>query len=318
MNKDSVKSYFTHTLKERKGTIAIVFLTVICLFSAQFIYPLVAGANAAPSSRLLSSADSLRNILDSSRNSYAGNSYNDEDEGHAYSPGKFNKQFTGTMFYFDPNTLDAAGWTRLGIREKTIAGIQKYISKGGRFRDAESLRKIWGLSDAEKERLIPYVRIAGNTNTYGSYAGSYEPYEKKPYERKAVQVIDINTGDSTAFVSLPGIGPGFAGRILRFRNKLGGFYKPEQIGETFGLPDSVFQKIKPFLKISGENIQKINLNTATNEELKVHPYIRWQLAKVITEYRKQHGNFKSVEDLKKIMIIDEATYNKISPYLIAE
>ena len=87
------------------------------------------------------------------------------------------------------------------------------------------------------------------------------------------------------------------------------------MGETFGLPDSVFQKIKPLLKISGDNVRKINLNTATNEELKAHPYIRWQLANVIMEYKKQHGDFKALDDLRKIMVINPEIYSRISPYL---
>ena len=128
--------------------------------------------------------------------------------------------------------------------------------------------------------------------------------------------VDINAGDSAAFDALPGIGGSYSRRIINFRNRLGGFYKVEQIAETFGLPDSVFQKIKPLLKISGNDVKKLNVNTAKEEELKAHPYIRWQLAKVITEYKKQHGDFKTLQDLKKIMTIDEETYNKISPYLI--
>jgi competence protein ComEA len=311
MNKNSLKGYFSYTLKERRGTIAIIALVLICLFSAQYIYPLLLNNKATPPGLMSGVADSLRSKAkdadydypeDKSENNYRRTS---ED---------YNKPFTGTMFYFDPNTLNTAGWQKLGVRERTIAGIQKYIAKGGRFRDAESLRKIWGLSDEEKDRLVPYVRIAQEEKS-NNYSDHYEPYEKKVYEKVPVQPVDINTGDSAAFVGLPGIGAGFAGRILRFRNKLGGFYKTDQVGETFGLPDSVFQKIKPLLTISGDNIHKININTATNDELKAHPYIRWQLANVITEYKKQHGNFTSLEDLKKIMIIDEETYKKISPYL---
>jgi DNA uptake protein ComE-like DNA-binding protein len=199
----------------------------------------------------------------------------------------------------------------------TTAKYIKYISKGGRFRVADDLRKVWGLRDDEKDRLIPYVRIAGvQEKLYtNGYTNNYQPYEKKVYEKKTINNIDINTGDSAAYDALPGIGAGFSRRIIKFRDKLGGFYKVEQVGETFGLPDSVFQKIKPYLKISGDNIHKININTATEEELKAHPYIRWQLAKVITEYKKQHGAYKSLEELKKIMVINEEIYNKIIPYL---
>lgn len=320
MNKNPAGNYFVHTLKERKGTVAIILLILIFVFASQYLYPLIISGNNVPPNEISAGLDSLRNKdPDSSKNTYRDRDF---DSDRSYSGYKnYNKAFSGTMFYFDPNTLDAAGWARLGIREKTIAGIQKYISKGGRFRDAEALRKIWGLSEPEKDRLVPYVRIAGLQSGSAGYTGyansnhSYQPYEKKVYEKKTIAEVDINSGDSSSFEALPGIGPGFAGRIIKFRNKLGGFYKVEQVGEVFGLPDSTFQKIRPLLKISGENIRKININTATNEELKAHPYIRWQLAGVILEYRKQHGNFKYLEDLKKIMIINDETYNKMAPYL---
>ena len=104
-------------------------------------------------------------------------------------------------------------------------------------------------------------------------------------------------------------------RILAFRDKLGGFYKVEQIGETFGLPDSTFQKIKPRFSISNTSIHQININTATLDEMKVHPYLRYAIANAIMQYRVQHGNYAAVEDIKKIMLITEDIFNKAAPYL---
>ena len=101
---------------------------------------------------------------------------------------------------------------------------------------------------------------------------------------------------------------------MGFSEKLGGFYSVEQIGETYGLPDSTFQKIKGRLQVGGE-IKKMDVNTATKDELKVHPYIRWNLANAIVEYRNQHGVFKSLDELKNIVLIDDVTFNKISHYL---
>ena len=115
-------------------------------------------------------------------------------------------------------------------------------------------------------------------------------------------------------IALPGIGSKLAARIINFRNKLGGFYSVEQIGETFGLQDSVFQKIKGWLIVDG-TVQKININSATKEELGKHPYIRWNLANAIVAYRNQHGDFKSLNELKNIAVIDEATFEKIVHYL---
>jgi competence ComEA-like helix-hairpin-helix protein len=128
-------------------------------------------------------------------------------------------------------------------------------------------------------------------------------------------VVDINTADTSAFIALPGIGNKLALRIVNFRDKLGGFYSIDQIGETYGLPDSVFRKIKPFLKFETNLVKKFNINTATKDEMKSHPYIKWNLANAIVEYRNQHGNFSSLEDLKKVSLITTEVFDKIKFYL---
>ena len=315
MQNNAEKKFLSFTKKEKRGILFTMVIIVAIFVSAKYIYPLLVEEQNISQSNLSAATDSLLLKNDEgSKKYYVNNEYNNDEGYQAYSKKTYNKTFTGTMFYFDPNTLDAAGWQKLGIKDKTIASMQNYLSKGGRFKEPGDLRKVWGLRDDEKERLIPYVRIAAVAQP--TYTNNYIPYEKKPYEKKVIAPVDINAGDSAAFDALPGIGGGYSRRIINFRNRLGGFYKVEQIAETFGLPDSVFQKIKPLLKISGNDIKKLNINTEKEEELKAHPYIRWQLAKVITEYKKQHGDFKTLQDLKKIMTIDEETYNKISPYLI--
>ena len=314
MQTNTDKNFLSFTKKEMRGIISILVLVAAIFICAKYVYPIIAADKSISTTELSAAGDSLSLKQDDvNKKQYSNNDYNNDDGYQSYPKKNYNNAFTGTMFYFDPNTLDAAGWQKLGIKDKTIASMQKYISKGGRFRDPDDLRKVWGLREDEKERLIPYVRIAAQAQP--TYTNNYTTYEKKPYEKKVFAEVDINAADSSAFDALPGIGGGFSRRIINFRNKLGGFYKIEQVAETFGLPDSVFQKIKPLLKITGNNIKKINVNTAREEELKAHPYIRWQLAKVITEFKKQHGDFKNLEDLKKIMVIDAETYSKISPYL---
>jgi competence protein ComEA len=114
---------------------------------------------------------------------------------------------------------------------------------------------------------------------------------------------------------LKGIGSTYAKRIVNFRNKLGGFVSIEQVGETFGLPDSVFQKVKLQLRLNSSTINQIDVNSSTVEELKAHPYISYSVANPIVQYRNQHGQFSTINDLQKIGAIDGALYRKISPYL---
>ena len=219
-----------------------------------------------------------------------------------------------SLFNFDPNTLDVDGWIKLGVKEKTASGIQNYLSKGGKFREPADIRKIWGIPPALQEKLIPFVQIE-RTAASTRAIPTKETYKEREKASPRYMDVDINNGDSVAYIALPGIGVKLAARIINFRNRLGGFYSATQIAETFGLPDSTFQKIKPYLKESTAAVKQINLNMATENELKIHPYIRWQLAKLIVQYRSQHGNFTATGDIKKIMIITEELYQKMLPYI---
>lgn len=107
-------------------------------------------------------------------------------------------------------------------------------------------------------------------------------------------------------------------RIITFRDKLGGFYTTDQVGETFGLQDSVFQKIKSRLSINIAAVKHFNINTATVDEMKSHPYIRYNIANAIVQYRNQHGNFASVAAIKNIMLVTDDIFNKAAPYLIVQ
>ncbi|MEJ7684007.1 MAG: helix-hairpin-helix domain-containing protein [Segetibacter sp.] len=126
----------------------------------------------------------------------------------------------------------------------------------------------------------------------------------------------MNTADTSALISLPGIGSKLAARIVNFREKLGGFSSVNQLGETYGIPDSTFQKIKPQLQCNHPALKTININTADINVLRAHPYLRWNIANAIINYRQQHGNYKSVEDIRKIDLITDDLYNKIAPYLV--
>ena len=128
-------------------------------------------------------------------------------------------------------------------------------------------------------------------------------------------ILNINTADSTKWILLPGIGAGYARRIIYFREKLGGFCSVNQVAETRGLPDSVFQKIKAQLVCPEYIIEKININTATPEQLMQHPYITKQVANNIVQYRNRHGPYMALPDLHKLALVTEEMYRKISPYL---
>ncbi|PIZ06458.1 MAG: competence protein ComEA, partial [Flavobacteriales bacterium CG_4_10_14_0_8_um_filter_32_5] len=97
--------------------------------------------------------------------------------------------------------------------------------------------------------------------------------------------------------------------------ELGGFISIQQLNEVWGLAPGTFEKCLPQLEISVENIKKININTATSDELRNHPYINWKIANSIEKYRKANGKYQSLDDLKKLHLLDEEFITKIKPYL---
>ena len=307
--------YLHFTRKERTGTLVILFI-ILLLIAFPFFYSLIFREKVVGTDTIANEMDSLKmRPVDSakrySRKNFDENIYHDPYRSTEHN----NTVVDGELFYFDPNTLSGAGWKKLGLNNKTIITIQKYVLKGGRFREPEDIKKIWGLSEDLVQRLLPYVKIEAGS----SFSNAKPAYEIKKYEeKKANAIIEINQADTTAFISLPGIGPKLSQRIINFRERLGGFYSVDQVGETFGLPDSTFQKIRSKLVIRDKAVKQININTASPDEMKLHPYIRYQLANAIIQYRTQHGDFAKPEDIKNIMMIDEALYNKLFPYLTVQ
>jgi len=318
MWKNFVKDYLSFTKKDR---IAVIVLVTLIFFVVLLPYIWPAKKTVQPAKEEIEKIKILAAQLNkpdtANQKESASIPYN-------YPVKKNYPKEQADLFYFDPNTLNAAGWERLGIREKTAATIQNYLARGGKFKKPADIGKIYGLFKDDYARLLPYVQIKNET---GFEHTSYEAKKEYPLADKRVYpaapfsapaIIDINSADTAAFIALPGIGSKLAARIVNFRDKLGGFYAVQQVAETYGLPDSTFNKIRNLLKCNHTPVQQININTADANTLKQHPYIRWNLANAIVQYRAQHGNFKSVADLQLVAIITPEILEKISPYLLVQ
>lgn len=140
----------------------------------------------------------------------------------------------------------------------------------------------------------------------------------RPRQSVLTIIIDINKADAAAWESLKGIGPVLAARIIRFRDKLGGFYAITQVRETYGLPDSTFNKIQPYLRLNAVSLKKLDLNSADEQTLAQHPYIRYKLARLIVLYRSNNGPFSQPSDLLGIPLVDDSIYRKIEHYIKTE
>ena len=221
------------------------------------------------------------------------------------------------LFYFDPNNLSIDSWRRLGLSDKQIAVIKNYEKKGGRFKNKNDVRKMYSINAKLYEKLEPYIRIQAETIVAGATAKAPLLYDK--FETNHAELIDINTCDTTALMSLNGIGTILSKRILKYKEVLGGFYRIEQLKEVYGVTSETYDLIKDYITVSNlEGIKKININQIDANSLGKHPYLSPKDAKLIVNYRDQHGNYTNIEDFTKIGTLSDLAIAKIAPYLIFE
>ncbi|MEQ9591243.1 MAG: helix-hairpin-helix domain-containing protein [Cyclobacteriaceae bacterium] len=218
------------------------------------------------------------------------------------------------LFAFDPNTASVEELLALGFPSYVAIRIANYREKGGYFNKAEDLLKIYGLDSSLYLSVAPYIAMAPRQDR-----SNPKPKVERKENVKAPIVFDLNAADTSALRAVRGIGPVLALRIVKFREKLGGFIAQDQLYEVYGLDSTVVSRIRTASFIDSSYTQgQININTATEQELANHPYINYKLAKSIVTYRFQHGKFSEIDDLLKIDTIDSTAYSKIRPYLVAK
>lgn len=211
------------------------------------------------------------------------------------------------LFAFDPNTLDSTGFIRLGLKVKTIKYLLNWRRKGKRFYKKEDLKPLYTLSAAEYERLAPYIYIS-------------EPQQEQRWSATNATLpalpdgMDLNTIDSATLLRLDGIGTVLAHRIIQRRRALGSFLATDQLLEVYRFPDSVFSYLQSKLAVYPRTIKKIGLNTATEAQLSVHPYIGPLMAKNILLLRSGLNKYEKIEQLRQVPLMNEEKYRKIAPY----
>lgn len=223
------------------------------------------------------------------------------------------KPVVAEVFRFNPNTLTDSLWLTLGISEKQLAVIRKYQSKGGVFRTRGDFKKLYTISTEQYERLHPFIDLPDSI----SYVKKVTAHQQPVNREKSIAPVYMNAALELEWQQLPQIGEGRAAAIVAYREKLGGYFHIEQLLDIKIINDTVLDVIKPYLIVDAFRVRKININTAGVFELR-HPYLEPSLAKVIVNYRKMHGNYTSVEDIKTLGIMRDEDYERLRPYLKVE
>ena len=321
--KDRIKNYFTYSKKEQRGLIVLLGLMLLSI-AANFLLPaLIPEKQFDIKPFQLEVEQFLATVkkADSTSGLKKFIYYNDVKEPVA----SVLAPFLSSPFYFDPNTLSEDDWIKMGMDNKVTRNILRYREKGGKFRDSDGFRRIYGMNDEIFSILEPYLKfeatgkssqeIVKNEKKYDNSA-AVEKYEKGPAAEK-IQV-ELNSADSATLLSLNGIGPSFAGRIIKSRDRLGGFYKKEQLLEIKGMDSLRYNQFISQVNADTGIVRKIDLNKVTFKELMRHPYFEYYLVKAIFSKKDEIEKYDSVEQLKHLPVMYEELYNKIEPYLEVE
>ncbi|WP_139925843.1 helix-hairpin-helix domain-containing protein [Hymenobacter sp. DG01] len=318
----AVRRYFGFSRRETSGFVVLLFLLLLWLGLPYLLRPALPAYNPAPDQQRLNTWAAELAARRTTRPAYASR----------YPRRAAVPQVA--LAPFDPNQLTETDWEARGLPRYVARRLVNYRTVLGGFKAKEQIRRTYGLPDSVYSRLAPYILLPDQlppreARTYaGSRFGAYperKPFgataDKSRFPRKPARLaaFDLNAADTTQLMQIRGIGRGYARRIVEYRQRLGGFQRADQTAEIYVLrdaPDLVDSLRKYTFVAPGFSPTPLDVNNASFEVLQAHPYVGKRLARVLVAFRQQHGPFRQPADLRQIRILDQATYEKLMPYLV--
>lgn len=299
-----IRNYFGFSKAETNGSVVLIILMVLIL-SVPFLFDRYYNPDIHDLSQDHIMLDSL--VAEMERNKISAPPDSPFED---FTPKRVE------LFLFNPNHAELTHLEALGLQPWIAARIIKYRESGGSFKIKSDLQKIYSLPEETYQRLYPFIDLPEELIAIPKRAVVEKAVAAKEYAFPEPAIFDINEADTAQLKKIYGIGEVLSARIIKYRDLLGGFISKNQYKEVYGLEEVVIEKLIKSTRISESFAsKKININTATAADLSEHPYISYKLADVIVAFRSQHGLFSTMEDLKKIKILEGEDFDKISPYL---
>lgn len=234
------------------------------------------------------------------------------------------------MQVFDPNTADSSTLVHVGLKKWQASNMLKYRAKGGRYRRAEDIKKLYGMTDSMYMALLPYIKI--DTIAVDQYRDSVRRSQRdsmvvdsmpRYVSQKRDTILNLRTADTTELKMIRGIGSYRAKQIVRYREQLGGFAHVKQLYEVKALQplltDSMSSdSLLAHFWLDSVIIDPLRVNSAGVEKLQRHPYLSFEQAKAIYELRRKKIHLDSITQLKKVECFTEQELKRLTPYLSFE
>ncbi len=281
---------FGFTRQQRVGIIAL-FLLIVVLQAGYFVYTSMAAGTSGSQSEEEKQWLSLQAEIDRLKSQ--------------------NTEKVKVIYPFNPNFIsDYKGYT-LGMTVAEIDRLHKFRETGKFVNSAEDFKKVTGVHDTLLAKLSPYFKFPDwvikkqqqqSSKEYTYQNREYTSYDKSPRkEEKKIILKDINEALEEDLDEVYGIGPAFAKKILRRRAQLGAFVSMEQMDEIKDLSPEAVAGLKQKFRVSGQPaVTKINVNTASLNQLSYFTYFNKNIAKAIITRRSMKGKINNIEELLEI------------------
>ena len=222
-------------------------------------------------------------------------------------------------FPFNPNTADSMTLLRVGLKPWQVKNLLAYRRAGGRWKDADDFKRLYGLSDEEFQRLRPYVQIPPAVKevyfTEHDRARQDSLHHLRPEKFTQLTVLDLNTVDTLTLRKIPGIGVGYSRSIVSYRERLGGFVSVAQLKDIEGLP----ARIEEWFSVEEQvAVRTISINKSDFKTLVRHPYLSYEQVKVITTHIRKYGPLRSWKDLQLYPEFTPKDFEHLTPYFVFE
>ncbi|MFK5971860.1 MAG: helix-hairpin-helix domain-containing protein [Flavobacteriaceae bacterium] len=221
-----------------------------------------------------------------------------------------------TIYPFNPNFItDYKGYT-LGMSHEEIDRLHLFRKQNKFANTAEEFQKVTQVSDSLLAVISPYFKFPDWTQESSKRPLIGNDPERSRRVTSNVDKTDLNATTANELKQVRGIGEKLSARIIKFRDRLGGFLVDEQLYDVYGLDREVAERaLKKFKVLKRPEIDKININLASAAEIAKLVYIQKYIAERIVDYRNINGTIVSFDELTTIQDFPADKIERIALYL---
>lgn len=193
---------------------------------------------------------------------------------------------------FNPNYINDEKAAKLGMSVEEVDRLNRFRAERKFVNSAKEFQNVTNVSDELLEKISLYFK-------FPEWTQQKQQIDFK--KEKVVKKVDLNTITFDELIAINGIGNYFANLVLSEREQLKGFVSVDQLNYIKGLRPEAVHVLKQNVYIKSKpEIKKVNLNTASKDEIAQIPYVNARLAREIVVFRSKKEERLNIEDLENI------------------